>query len=126
MLGCFLVSFYFLRGNKAKQDRDRLINEGKESYNKLIPKARGQAQQVIQEAEGYAIEKVNKAKGDVSRFLAVFQEYKKNPRVTRMRLYYEMFEEIFKTTEGVDLIDKQLKNFIPFKSLTPAKKGDNQ
>lgn len=103
--------------NKAIQDRNRLINEGKESYNNAIPKARGVAQQVIQNAEGYAIEKVNLAKGDVARFLAVLSEYRKSPRVTRLRLYYEMFEEIFKKPEKTELIDKKLKNFIPFKSL---------
>ncbi|MCK5222987.1 MAG: FtsH protease activity modulator HflK, partial [Candidatus Aminicenantes bacterium] len=102
--------------NKAIQDRSRLIDTGKESYNRAIPKARGQAQQTIEEAEGYAIEKVNKAKGDIARFLAVYGEYRKNPRITRTRLYYEMFEEIFKTGE-TEFIDKMLKNFVPFKSL---------
>lgn len=103
--------------NKAIQDRIRLINEGKEAYNKAIPRARGEAQKTIQEAEGYAVEKVNKAKGDVARFLAVLGEYKKNPRITRIRLYYEMFEEVFKNPDNVDLIDKKLKNFIPFKAM---------
>ncbi len=112
--------------NKAIQDRKRLINEGKESYNKTIPRASGEAQKTIQEAEGYATEKVNKAKGDVARFLAVLGEYKKSPRVTRMRLYYEMFESIFKHVEDTDLIDKELKNFIPFKSLSKEKKGGNK
>jgi membrane protease subunit HflK len=111
---------------KAKQDRDRLINEGKESYNKLIPKTRGEAQQIIQESEGYAIERVNDAKGDVARFLAVHNEYKKSPRVTRLRLYYEMIEKVFSKTEETDIIDKYLRNFVPFKSLTAQKKGDNQ
>jgi membrane protease subunit HflK len=111
--------------NKAIQDRLRLINEGKESYNRAIPKAMGEAQRTIQEAKGYAVEKVNKAKGDVARFLAVFGEYKKNPKITRIRLYYEMFEDLFKSAEGTELIDKQLKNFIPFKSLTNEKKGGN-
>jgi membrane protease subunit HflK len=110
--------------NKAIQDRNRLINEGKESYNRTIPRARGEALQVIQEAEGYAIEKVNKAKGDISRFLAVFGEYRKNPRVTRMRLYYEMFEEVLKQVGQMELIDKKLSNFIPFKSLGNQKGGD--
>jgi membrane protease subunit HflK len=104
--------------NKSIQDLNRLINEGKEAYNNAIPKARGQAKQVIQAAEGYATERVNKAKGDVARFLAVYNEYRKNPSVTRMRLYYEIFEELFKEVESVDLIDKKLRNFIPFKSLT--------
>jgi len=112
--------------NKSIQDRIRLINEGKEAFNREIPKARGDAKKVIQWAEGYAIEKVNLAKGDVSRFLAVLGEYKKNPRITRMRLYYEMYEELFKDTEQTDLIDKELKNFIPFKSLSPTKKGGEQ
>lgn len=110
--------------NKAIQDRNRLINEGKEAYNKAIPRARGQALQVIQAAEGYAQEKVNMAKGDVARFLAVLGEYKKSPRVTRMRLYYEMFEEVFKKAGDTDLIDKNLKNFVPFKSIQDKKGGD--
>jgi len=113
--------------NKAIQDRIRLINEGKEAYNKAIPKARGEAERTIREAQGYATEKVNKAKGDIARFMAVLGEYRKNPNVTRMRLYYEMFEEVLKRTDGTDLIDKGLKNFIPFKSLSKdPSKGGNQ
>lgn len=112
--------------NKSIQDRIRLVNEGKEAFNREIPRARGDAKRIVQEAEGYAVEKVNLAKGDVARFLAVLSEYKKNPAITRIRLYYEMFEEVFKNTEMTDLIDKQLKNFIPFKSLNPTKKGGDQ
>jgi membrane protease subunit HflK len=110
--------------NKAIQDRSRLINEGKEAYNNAIPRARGEAQKVIQEAEGYAAEKVNQAKGDIARFLAVYNEYRKNPQITRTRLYYEMFEDILQNIEGTDLIDKKLSNFIPFKSLQNKKGGE--
>lgn len=109
--------------NKSIQDLNRLINEGKEAYNNAIPRARGQAKQVIQAAEGYAAERVNIAKGDVARFLAVYNEYRKNPNITRTRLYYEIFEELFKDVESVDLIDKKLRNFIPFKSLTQDDRG---
>jgi len=112
--------------NKSIQDLNRLINEGKEAYNNTIPKARGQAKQVIQAAQGYAAEKVNMAKGDVARFLAVYGEYRKNPKITRTRLYYEMIEQVFKETQNTDLIDKNLKNFIPFKSLTKDKQGGAQ
>lgn len=111
--------------NKSIQDLNRLINEGKEAYNNAIPKARGQAKQVIQAAEGYATQKVNQAKGDIARFLAVYTEYRKNPRITRTRLYYEMMVEILKKTEDTDLIDKNLKNFIPFKPLNKDKQGGN-
>jgi membrane protease subunit HflK len=112
--------------NKAIQDRNRLINEGQEAYNQAIPKAKGQAEQLIQEAEGYAIERVNKAEGDVARFARVLDEYTRNPGVTRTRLYYEMFEEVFKDAENVDLIDKNLQNFIPFKALESASAGGAQ
>ena len=112
--------------NKAIQDRIRLINEGKEAFNREIPRARGEAKKTIQAAEGYATEKVNNAKGDVARFLAVLSEYKKSPELTRIRLYYEMFEEVFKDPASTDLIDKQLKNFIPFKSLDSREKGGDR
>jgi len=112
--------------NKAIQDRSRLINEGQEAYNQAIPKAKGEAEQLVQEAEGYAVERVNKAEGDVARFARVLDEYSRNPGVTRTRLYYEMFEEVFKDAENVDLIDKNLQNFIPFKALESAPAGGAQ
>jgi len=113
--------------NKAIQDRNRLINEGQEAYNQSIPRAKGLAEKLIQEAEGYAVERVNEADGDVARFARVLDEYTRNPGVTRTRLYYEMFEDVFKDANNVDLIDKNLQNFIPFKALTaPAAGGGTQ
>ena len=103
--------------NKAIQDRNRLINEGKEAYNKDIPRARGDADRLIAEAQGYRAERLNRASGDVARYLQLYEEYEKSPEVTRTRLYYEMFEEVFKDDEGTDLIDKNLTNFIPLKQL---------
>jgi len=47
----------------------------------------------------------------------VLNEYNRNPGVTRTRLYYEMFLDVFKDADTVDLIDKNLRNFIPFKPL---------
>ena len=103
--------------NKAIQDRNRLINEGKEAYNQAIPRARGDADRLIAEAQGYRAERLNRASGDVARYLQLYEEYEKSPEVTRTRLYYEMFEEVFKDDEGTDLIDKNLTNFIPLKQL---------
>ncbi len=103
--------------NKAIQDMERLINEGKEEYNREIPKASGNADKMIQVAKGYATERVNQAKGDVARFISVRDEYVKNPDVTRTRLYIETIENVFGKNEGTDLIDKNLSNFLPIKSL---------
>lgn len=104
--------------NKAIQDMNRFINEGKEAYNSEIPKAQGNADRQIQVAQGYAVERVNKALGDVARFNAVYEEYRKAPVVTKERLYIETMEEIFKAKENSTLIDGQLDNVLPIKNLT--------
>ncbi|MCX7776277.1 MAG: FtsH protease activity modulator HflK [Rectinemataceae bacterium] len=110
--------------NKAIQDMNRLINEGKEAYNAEIPKVKGQADQLLEIAQGYATERVNIARGDVARFNAVLDEYRKAPEITRKRLYYEMMEAIFKDQKNVDLVDKNLKNLIPIKNLDAALTGE--
>ena len=103
--------------NKATQDMNRFINEGKEAYNAEIPKAQGEADRQIQVAEGYAAERVNMAKGDVARFNAVYEEYRRSPKVTRERIYLETMDEIFSSEKKPDLIDSELDNMLPIKNL---------
>jgi membrane protease subunit HflK len=111
--------------NRAVQDFNRLINEGREQFNAEIPRANGQAQRLIEEAEGYRVERVNTAIGDVARFNEVLVQYRLDPQTTRTRLYYEMVEEVFKGEEEVQLIDRNLQNFIPLLNLnqTPQTGG---
>src|SRR5439155_7197 len=75
--------------NQAIQERERAINEAWAEYNQEIPRARGLAEQKIQGAEGYAVDRVNRAKGDAQRFIALQEEYRKAPEVTRTRIYLE-------------------------------------
>jgi membrane protease subunit HflK len=111
------VSEAFEDVNKASQDMNRLINEGKEEYNREIPRAKGEADRIIKVAEGYAAERVNRAEGDVARFRAVLAEYQRDRLTTRNRLYYEMVEDVFKNETDVNLIDKNLRNFLPLQNL---------
>ena len=96
---------------------NRFINEGKEAYNAEIPKAQGEADRQIQIAEGYAAERVNMAKGDVARFNAVYEEYKRSPEVTKERIYLETMDEIFGSETKPSLIDGELENLVPIKNL---------
>lgn len=107
--------------NKATQDRNRFINEGKEAYNAEIPKAQGEADRLLQVAEGYAAERVNMAKGDVARYNAVYEEYKKAPKVTKERIYLETMDEIFGSEKKPELIDSELDNLVPIKNLKDGK-----
>jgi membrane protease subunit HflK len=103
--------------NRAIQDRNRLINEGQQAYNEQIPRTRGESDRIVQVAEGYAAERVNHAMGDVARFNAVYEEYRRAPDVTRQRLYYEMIEDVFKDDGNTTLIDRRFENFLPFRDL---------
>lgn len=102
---------------KANQDMNTIINEGKQAYNAEIPKAKGEADRAIQVAEGYAAERINKAKGDVARFNAVYEEYRKSPKVTKERIYLETMEEILSSEKKPELIDSELDNILPVKEL---------
>jgi membrane protease subunit HflK len=118
--------------NRAVQDFNRLINEGREQYNAEIPRADGQARRMIEEAEGYRVQRVNTAEGDVARFNDVLVQYRLDPETTRTRLYYEMVEDVFADEEGVDLVDRNLQNFLPLlnlgeqRQLTPQTQGGTQ
>ncbi|MBN2618414.1 MAG: FtsH protease activity modulator HflK [Spirochaetales bacterium] len=101
----------------ATVERDRYIDEGEVYRSSQIPNAQGEAQRIKELADGYAIQRVNLARGDVAKFTSIYEEYKKNPTITRKRMYYEMMEELAKTSANIELIDKDLTNFIPFKSL---------
>ncbi len=87
--------------NEAIQERSAKINNAQELYNKEIPKAKGEAKRLIEEAEGYATERVNKAKGDVARFKEIYAEYRKEPEITRKRMFLEALPEILKNTDKI-------------------------
>ncbi len=78
---------------RAREDKQRLINEAEAYSNEVIPKARGTASRMFQEAEGYAAQIVAKAKGDTERFDQLLVEYEKAPKITRKRLYLEAKEK---------------------------------
>lgn len=79
----------------ARQERDRLEREADAYANRTLAAARGAAAQILEEAEGYRARVVNEAEGETSRFLAVLQEYRLAPEVTRERMYLETMERVF-------------------------------
>jgi membrane protease subunit HflK len=92
---------------RAREDKQRLINEAEAYSNEVIPKARGAASRIIQEAEAYEAEKVAKAKGETERFDQLLVEYEKSPAITRKRLYLEAKEKLYSSTNKIMLNDDQ-------------------
>lgn len=79
---------------RAREDREKLINQARGYQADILPKARGDAQRILREAEGYKEERTLLAQGEAARFLSVLAEYNKAKDVTRDRLHLETIEKI--------------------------------
>jgi len=99
--------------NQAIQEKERAINEAQAELNKEIPRARGEAEQQVRAAEGYAIERVNRARGEADRFLAIYEEYKKAPDITRKRMYLETLAKVLPRVGTKIVVDDGAKNMTP-------------
>ena len=98
---------------KAREDKQRLINEAEAYSNDVLPKARGAASRIEQEAEGYKERVIAQANGDVSRFAQLLTEYKKAPAVTKQRMYIEAMESVLERSNNV-LVDVKGGNNIMY------------
>ena len=78
----------------ARADAARIVNEAEGYANDILPRARGEAQQMLSESRGYRERKIRRAEGDTARFERLAAEYRKNPEVTRSRLFLETMEEV--------------------------------
>lgn len=87
--------------NRAREDKQRLINQAQAYRNSIIPKAQGKAARIGARAEAYKAEVIARAKGVTSRFLQIASEYAKAPEITRKRLYLETLEEVLAKTGKV-------------------------
>ena len=112
--------------NEAQQEREKLINQAQSEYNRVIPRALGEAQQTIQEAEGYALQRVNEARGDSARFVALFDEYRKAPEVTRKRIYLETMASVLPQVQGKVVVDSDLNNLLPLLNLDAGSRAGGE
>jgi modulator of FtsH protease HflK len=76
----------------AMADREKTQNEAHTYASALLPKARGDARATTSDAEAYRRQRVADAIGETARFLALLDDYRKAPDVSRLRLYFETLE----------------------------------
>ena len=114
---------------RAKEDRERLINEAKGYQEDVMPKARGKVEQIKREAEAYKAERVQRAHGEANRFLSVLAQYKKAKEVTRRRLYLETMETVLPGVQKYIINPKAAGNLLqtlPLKGvIAPAASSPN-
>jgi membrane protease subunit HflK len=91
---------------RARQDKERSVNEALAYRNDIVPRAKGEAERVIQQAIAYKEKLTREAEGEAKRFLSVFDAYKQGEQVTTRRLYLERLQQVLGSTEKV-IIDPQ-------------------
>ena len=111
----------------AKQQAETVVNDAKAYQNAQLPQAKAQADKLIQNAEYLKQKRINEAVEQVAMFTAMFEEYEKNPQITRSRMYYEAIQEIlpgvklFINTSSGEASDVQM--LLPLESLVETDGG---
>jgi len=78
----------------AKQGAETALNNANKYRNEQLPNAQAKADKILKDAEAKKTERINEATAQVARFNAMYEEYIKNPTITRQRMFYESMEEI--------------------------------
>jgi len=107
----------FQEVNRARQNKERVVNEAEGERNSKIPAARGARDKAISEAEGYKAKIVLTTTGKTNAFLAQLAEYEKSPEVTRTRLYLETMEEVLAGVGQKTIVDDSMQGVLPLLNL---------
>ena len=110
----------------SKIDGDRMRNEAEAYHFEIVPKARGESSKITQEAEGYEKEVVARAQGEADRFNQVYTQYKKNPEVSRKRLYLDTMEQVLSHVQKTIVDPKAAPGLVPYFHLQPGLKADKK
>ena len=113
----------------AKQKAETVVNDAKAYQNAQLPLAKAQADKTIQNAEYLKQKRINEAYEQVAMFNAMYEEYAKNPQITKSRMYYEAIQEIL---PGVKLFintstsGDDVQMLLPLESLVDTNEGGNE
>lgn len=78
----------------AKQGKETALNNANKYRNQKLPEAEAQADEIIKDAEAQKQTRINEAEAQVARFNTMYEEYEKNPVVTKQRMFFEAMEDV--------------------------------
>ena len=110
----------------AKQQAETVVNDAKAYQNAKLPDAQAQADKLIQNAQYLKQKRVNEAVEQVAMFTAMYEEYARNPEITKSRMYYEAISEVL---PGVKLYintgdGANVDMLLPLESLVKSQGGN--
>lgn len=112
---------------RAREDKQRLINEAQAYANDVLPNARGNAARQIADAEAYRERVIARSEGEAERFNLLREEYEQAPQVTRKRLYLETMETVLANSSKV-IVDDEAGNqmlYLPLDQLIKGRTGQS-
>ena len=109
---------------RAREDKEKLVNEARGYLEDKVPRARGEAQSIVRAAEAYKEQRMLRAQGDADKFEAMLAEYQKARGVTRQRLYLETMERVLAPIKNKMIIDQAVGGgtvpILPLKAASAA------
>jgi len=109
---------------RARQDKERLVNEANSYLNKIVPNARGEAAKLVEEARAYKEQVVKQAEGVAQNFIDVYNSYKGAKEVTKRRIYLETLREVLDGKNKIILDDNGTgQGVVPYLPLNELNKN---
>lgn len=103
----------------AKQGKETALNNANKYRNEQLPSAQAKADGIIKDAEAQKTERINEATAQVARFNAMYQEYIKNPAITKQRMFFETMEDVLPGLKVlIESPDGNVQTFYPLESFT--------
>ena len=102
----------------AKQSAETKINQARKYENEQIPAAEAEADRIVQSAEAQKEARVAEAEGQVARFSAMYEQYAKNPLITKQRMFYEALESVLPDLKVI-ITDGTTQTMLPVESFFP-------
>ena len=106
---------------RARADKERLINESEAYANRIVPEARGEASKILAEAQGYKEQVIARAEGAAQRFISIYEEYNNAKDVTKRRIYLETMEQLMQNTKKIIIDNNSGNGVVPYLPLPELK-----
>lgn len=102
----------------AKQSADTAVNNANKYQNEQLPQADAKVDKILQEAESTKAQRVNEANAEVAKFNKMYEEYIKNPTITKQRMFYEAMESVLPDLKVIiDSGDSGIQKLLPLDNL---------
>ena len=109
----------------AKQGKETAINNANKYRNEKLPEAAANVDKILQEAAVVKEQRINEANGQVARFNAMYEEYIKNPLITKQRMFYETMEGVLPSLKVIiNGSDVSVDTILPLESFFSTNSSD--